>query len=130
MPLASAGDIEYVGISTSSSIPSYDRYMSVSDLATQRVDRLTNVQVGRASGFRRIPDPVAGSIGHLERPASGIIEDSEPLVSPGSKRINEAANAAHSDNPLVVIAGGPLMTVASAWLTDRASACWKPCPTS
>ena len=119
MALASAGDIQYLGISTSSSIPPYNRHMVESDLAMQRINRVTNVTVGRASGLQHIPDPVAGTSGHLLRPASDIIEDTKVLPSPGSEQIIAAAHAAQAEKPLVVIVGGPLTTVANAWLMDH-----------
>jgi hypothetical protein len=122
MALASAGDIQYLGISTSSSIPPYNRHMVASDLAMQRINRVTNVETGRASGLRHIPDPVAGSSGNLQRPTSGITEDTQPLPSPGSEQIIAAAHATRPEKPLVVIVGGPLTTVASAWLMDHSIA--------
>lgn len=118
LALASAGDIRYVGISTSSSIAPYNRYMTASALAVEQQRRAEIVARGRASGLRNLPDPVAGSRGHLVRPSSGILRDTAILDSPGSRAIVSAARDAETDKPLLVIVGGPLTTVANAWLMD------------
>ncbi|MBT3378402.1 MAG: hypothetical protein HN742_35115 [Lentisphaerae bacterium] len=122
MALASAGDINYVGISTSSSIPPYNRHMTAEHLAKQVKRRREIVRIGRESGFRNIPDPVAGTKGHLRKPVSGKIADTVPLDSPGTRQIIEQAHKTAPGKPLVICVGGPLTVVADAFLLDNAIA--------
>lgn len=122
MALASAGDIKYLGISTSSSVAPYNQHMSTEDLAVQVEKRREIVRVGRNSGFRNVPDSLPGTVGNLIRPASGKIEDTRPIDSPGSRRIIEEAGKTAPDKPLVICVGGPLTAVASAWLMDNSIA--------
>jgi len=122
MALASVGDINYRGISTSSSVPPYNRYMTAKSLALQVEKRREIVRRGRNSGFRNIPDPLPGTKGNLIKPASGRIEDTQSLDSPGSRRIVEEAGKATSAKPLVICVGGPLTAVANAYLLDNSIA--------
>lgn len=57
MAIASAGDIMYVGISTSSSVPPYNRH--IKDLSVQMENRQKIVRIGQNSGFRNVPTPPA-----------------------------------------------------------------------
>ena len=59
MALANAGEIRYKGISTSSSIAPYNQYMPAEALDDCVSLRTKIVSIGRASGLRNIPDPVA-----------------------------------------------------------------------
>jgi hypothetical protein len=122
MALASAGDIRYRGISTSSSIAPYNRHMPADALDDAIATRTRIVGIGRASGLRHIPEPVAGNRGHLVKPTSGKIEDTKPMDSPGSRQIIREAQAASTEKPLVVCVGGPLTVVADAYLLDRSIA--------
>jgi hypothetical protein len=72
----------------------------------------------RLAGISGVPDPVAGSRRSLAPAASGRIDDIVPLKSDGSELIVAAARRATPEAPLVVVAGGPLTTVANAYLTD------------
>jgi len=119
MALASAGDIDYVGISTSSSIPPYNKHMTAKHLRKSVERRSKIVRLGRESGFRNVPDPVAGTVGNLKKPASGKIADTRPLDSPGSRQIIREAHKAKPTKPLVVCVGGPLTAVADAYLLDN-----------
>ncbi len=118
MALASAGDISYRGISTTSSLPPYNRHMPAADLDAQVRMRTDIVRAGRNSGFRNVPDPVPGPRGNLVRPASGRIEDTLPLDSAGSRAIVALARNATAARPIVVCLGGPLTAVADAYLLD------------
>jgi hypothetical protein len=80
------------------------------------------VATGRASGLRNIPEPVAGTRGHLVKPASGKVEDTQPLDSPGRRQIVREAKAATAEKPLVVCVGGPLTAVADPYLLDNSIA--------
>jgi len=122
MALASAGDINYVGISTSSSIPPYNRHMTAEHLAKSVKRRHKMVQIGRASGLRNIPDPVAGTQGHLKKPTSGKIADTKPIDSPGTRQLIEQAHKTVPNKPLVICVGGPLTVVADAYLLDNSIA--------
>lgn len=120
MALASAGDIKYLGISTSSSVPPYNRHMK--DLSVQMENRRKIVRIGKNSGFRNVPQPLPGTVGNLLRPASGKIEDTQPIDSTGVRRIIEEAGKTAADKPLVICVGGPLTAIASAWLIDNSIA--------
>lgn len=72
----------------------------------------------RLAGFAGIPDLVAGAPAPLTWPASGILEDIAAGSSPGSDLIVAEARKATPEKPLLVVVGGPLTTVAQAWLTD------------
>jgi len=122
MALAGAGEIRYRGISTSSSIAPYNRHMPAEVLDDCVSLRTKIVSIGRAGGLRNIPDPVAGTRGHLVKPASGRIEDTKPIDAPGSRQIVREAKAATVEKPLVVCIGGPLTAVADAYLLDNSLA--------
>lgn len=76
------------------------------------------LRLARASGLKNIPDITRGSGRVLNRPESGRIEDTKPDPTPGSRWIVEEARKASPDRPLVIVAGGPLTTVANALLTE------------
>ncbi len=76
------------------------------------------LKAARASGLRNIPEPVAGSNEALGKPASGKIEDTLFKRSSGSDLIVAEAKKASPEKPLLVFAGGPCTTVATAYLTD------------
>lgn len=81
-------------------------------------DALKAVDLARRSGLKRIPDPIPGADRALERPGSGEIGDTVIHTTAGSRRIIEEARRATPEKPLLVIAGGPLTTVANALLAD------------
>ncbi len=74
--------------------------------------------LARESGLRNIPNLTRGAERVLERPESGRIEDTVTHPSDGSRLIVREARKASPDKPLLIIAGGPLTTVANALLTD------------
>jgi hypothetical protein len=76
------------------------------------------LKAARASDLRNIPEPVLGSDEALRKPVSGRIEDTLFKHSPGSDLIVAEAKKASPEKPLLVFAGGPCTTVASAYLTD------------
>ena len=75
------------------------------------------LKLARDSGLRGIPRLTLGSERVLVRPASGRIEDTRPVPTAGSQLIVREAKKASREKPLLVIAGGPLTTVANALLT-------------
>ena len=76
------------------------------------------LKVARESGLRNIPDITVGSDRVLTAPENGRIEDTVAYPSDGSRLIVRQAKKATAERPLVVVAGGPLTTVANALLTD------------
>jgi hypothetical protein len=70
------------------------------------------------SGLQNIPDFTIGSDRVLLRPESGNVEDTESFPSDGSRLIVAEAQRATPDKPLLIVAGGPLTTVANALLTN------------
>lgn len=74
------------------------------------------------AGFRNLIEPVEGSRHPLLAASSGRIEDIAVDKSFGSELIVAEALKATPERPLTVIAGGPLTTVANAYLTNPAIA--------
>jgi hypothetical protein len=87
-------------------------------IATQMAVGREELRLAQLSGLRNIPDLVAGAGERLVEPASGLIEDIKPKASAGSDLIVAEARKATPERPLVVVVGGPLTTVAQAYLTD------------
>ena len=75
------------------------------------------LKVARESGLRNIPDITVGSDRVLVAPKSGRIEDTVLHPSEGSRLIVREARKASAEQPLVIVAGGPLTTIANAILT-------------
>jgi hypothetical protein len=76
------------------------------------------LKLARDAGLRNIPDITRGSDRVLTRPESGRIQDTKSHPSDGSRLIVAEAKKASPEKPLLVIAGGPLTTVANALLTN------------
>ena len=76
-----------------------------------------NLDILRRSGWKNIPDVTLGADRIFAKPSSGRIEDIKPIAAPGVALIVEQARRATARKPLVVFVGGPLNTVASAYLT-------------
>lgn len=76
------------------------------------------LKLARGSGLKNIPDLTRGADQVLTRPESGRIEDTVPHPSDGSRLIVAEAKKASPEKPLLVVAGGPLTTVANALLTN------------
>lgn len=74
------------------------------------------LDVARRSGLSDLPQIEVGAPKRLTRPASGTIEDTDPELSDGARRIIAEARLASAEKPLVVLVGGPISTVASAYL--------------
>lgn len=110
--LASAGRLDLRGNIVTDAFraaPSVDGQLGVAK---------AELRLARLAGMSGIPDPVAGSRRRLRPSASGRPRDIEPEASPGRDLILAEARKATPERPLVVVAGGPLTTVASALLTD------------
>ncbi|MBI1391006.1 MAG: hypothetical protein GC154_21465 [bacterium] len=74
------------------------------------------IRLARESGLKKVPDPTPGAGEALIRPESGKIEDTQAVSSEGSRLIVREARAASKKRPLLIMAGGPLTTVANALL--------------
>lgn len=118
MALAASRDVSLRGILTSSSLSPHNRYVTNTDYERYLRDRRHSVQLARMSGMKNIPDPIEGARGPLEKPASGLIEDTRPIGAEGSWLIVREARMASPGKPLVVIAGAGLTAVADAYLLD------------
>jgi len=123
MALASAGEIDLVGIIADAGT-GYRAAPKANPMIWESGRQMYADIVGKArrSGMTNIPDPVAGANWALDRPASGRIEDTSPLDTPGSRLIVEQARKATQERPLVVVTGGALTCCADAYLLDNSIA--------
>ncbi len=81
-------------------------------------DARKSIAIARRSGLKNIPDPVPGADRVFKRPKSGKIEDTAIIENAGSRLIVAEAKKATPQKPLLVLVGGPLNTVANAYLMD------------
>lgn len=86
------------------------------DMAQCMNDAEKAVALAWKSGIENIPQPIAGADQALSRPESGKIEDTAYQSTPGSRLIIQEAKNASPEKPLLIMAGGPLTTVANALL--------------
>lgn len=78
------------------------------------------VTAARASGLQNLPDPIGSAEVALVKPASGVIDDTQPNRSTGASFIVDASNRlALPHRPLVIATGGALTDVADAYLIDH-----------
>lgn len=113
--LAHLGELQLAGIITTYA-PNQREY----DLFVE--GRQEIVEKARRSGFANLPEVWAGTSDRLIQPPSNRIEDTVPLDLPASRFIVEQARTATWDNPLVIVTGGQLTSVADAYLIDPAVA--------
>ena len=107
LSLASAGSITLKGMSTTSGGWSQSLFPdSVFNFQWDLSGRSEIVGKALRSGMSQLPTPVAGSSVALVRPASGVIEDTVPVDTPGARQIIAEAHNATTNKPLVVILGG------------------------
>ncbi len=76
------------------------------------------LDLARQAGLQNVPGITRGSDRVLERPDSGRIAETIAHPTEGSRLIVSEAALASPEKPLLVIAGGPLTTVANALLTN------------
>jgi hypothetical protein len=110
---ASLGSFRLLG-----NIVTNDHRNSQPSIAAQLAAGREELRLAQLAGLRNIPDLVEGAPERLVMAASGRVEDIKPKASPGSDLIVAEARKATPEKPLVVVAGGPLTTVAQAYLTD------------
>jgi hypothetical protein len=76
------------------------------------------MRVAKLAGLTNLAEMIPGAENRLVAAPSGRVEDIEPVPTPGSDFIVAEARKATPEKPLIVIVGGPLTTVAQAYLTD------------
>jgi hypothetical protein len=85
-------------------------------------DAAKSIGIARRSGIRNIPAPIPGCDRAFERLVSGKIEGTKIIRSKGSDLIVAEAKKTSSEKPLLLFVGGPLNTVANAYLNDTSIA--------
>jgi len=118
LALASMGEIQLVGMITSSPIEPFDPFVNVANYERDLSDREQLVANAKASGFTNIPNRLRGPMGNLQKPASGRIEDTHPIGAEGSRFIVSEARKASAEKPLIIVVGAPLTAEADAYLLD------------
>jgi hypothetical protein len=118
MACASAGDLKLLAMITSSSISPFNQWVTAEDYERMVEEREEMVHHALSSGFRNIPDPVRGTKGHIEMPASGTVSRTRAIGSEGAHCIVEAAQSASPHRPIVAVMCGPLTVLADAYLMD------------
>jgi len=73
---------------TSSSVTPYNPHNGPCDYYQPATDRQTIVYAARKSGLTNIPDPVLGAYGNLLRPATSVIEDTQPIRTPAANSLS------------------------------------------
>jgi hypothetical protein len=91
-------------------------------LADQMKKARQELWEARAAGLSNLPELTAGATSMLAWPSNGILDSITPIRSAGSDLIVSEAHKATPEKPLLVVVGGPLTTVAEAWLTDHSIA--------
>jgi hypothetical protein len=113
--LASQGVIDLRAAITTSSW--YEQYECRAGITNADVsERAQSIAIARATGMRNIPDVTAGAGMNVQKPASGVIEDTAPVLSDGTYLIRNQVLAASAALPIVIVAGGQGTTIASAYL--------------
>ena len=74
--------------------------------------------LARQSGLRRLPKLFDGTNQRLVMPPDHRMEATVPLPIDGSRYLVEVAKKCSRANPLFIIAGGQLTSIANAWLLD------------
>ena len=105
MALASVGKIRLRGMTTSSSFAPYNHHVPAGFIEAEVGVRQHGINLARSSGLTGVPDATLGTVGHLQRPASGNIGDTARLGSAGTDLILQAAAEASPDQPLIVLDG-------------------------
>lgn len=118
MALSDLGDIRLLGFVTSSSVEPFNKWVSDADFDRMIKERDDGLRAAKDSGLHNIPKHYVGTRGHLVKPQSGLIEDTTPLDSDGSRFIIKAAKQCSPEKPLVLIMG-PLTVAADAYLLDN-----------
>lgn len=113
---ASLGSADLRGVIVSRDMWDHPKYLYPMERCVKDCEKA--IEFSRGAGLKNIPDYTLGADRALERPESGIIEDTKYQSSLGSRLIIAEAKKATEEKPLVVVTGGPLTTVANALLED------------
>jgi hypothetical protein len=77
------------------------------------------IEAAREAGFTNVPNNTPGTFGDpMVRPSSGRIADTARIPSAGADLIVAEAKRATREEPLVIVSGGPITTLADAYLKD------------
>jgi hypothetical protein len=118
MACASAGDLNLLLMTTSSSISPFNKWVTSADYDRMLDERNQMISHALDSGFHNVPDHVSGTKGHLVQPSSGDIAHTRPIGSEGAHRIVQEAQKAKAEKPIVAVMCGPLTVLADAYLID------------
>jgi hypothetical protein len=109
MALGSLGEIDLKGIITTYSPSEYPLFVK---------GREEVLEIAKQSGLQNLPRLFQGTDQKLEKPTSNKFKDTRPLDIDGSHYIVEVSRECTPDQPLVVLTGGQLTSVANAFLLD------------
>ncbi|HEY6880120.1 MAG TPA: hypothetical protein VI299_18980 [Polyangiales bacterium] len=77
------------------------------------------IDAARDAGFAKIPNNTPGTWGPpMMKPDSGVIAETARMPSAGSDLIVAQAKLATREVPLLIVSGGPITTLADAYLKD------------
>jgi hypothetical protein len=112
--LASTGEIRLVAV-TYLIAHDYPAFMSMA-----RRSGLAHLPEIPSLAENRVPDVINSETTGLvlSRPASGLIEDTVPVINASVHTIIQQARLATPEKPLVIATGGPVTNVASAYLLE------------
>jgi hypothetical protein len=120
--LQQTGEIELLGVSTSTSIGPVNKYVREKGYWRMYYDRQAGIKAAGESGFINLPVTWKGPLGHIAKPPEGRIVDSKPLFSEAAVELIRLVNELPEDETLLILAGGPLTMMADAYLQDSAIA--------
>ncbi len=113
--LAANDDVKLVGVISSG----VDCKCAAGDNIDSSPRRRQWIGAARDAGFQNVPDDTVGGFAvPMTRPASGLIQDTLRAPSAGSQLIVDQAKLASRDVPLVIVSGGPIATLANAYLQE------------
>lgn len=127
MAMASAGKIHLAGMCTT--WPDDIGWVPAGYFESAYSNLVHAISVARESGFTGIPDATRGASRLLRKPASGKINDTKAPGSAAAREMVRLSRKASYRKPLVVVVGGPIGTVADAFLldhsiTNKLVVCW------
>ncbi len=120
MALSSAGAINLVGMVSTATCPTDESWCNPSSNCSRNPAQMQNmINSATNSGIENIPSIVhVGPCSVFSRPGSGNPDDTIAKNSDGGRFIRDAALNATPEHPLIVVVGGPLTTVADAYLLN------------
>jgi hypothetical protein len=113
--LAANHDVKLVGVISTG----IDCKCTAGDNLESSPRRSEWIAAARDAGFAGVPDNTPGTWGApMVKPASGLIADTARIPSAGADLIVAQAKLASREVPLVIVSGGPITTLADAYLKD------------